>query len=304
MAIATSLPSTIKTWQWQWQGKSRQICYEVWGDGQPLLLLPALSTVSSRGEMGAIAQRLLQDCPGQFQVIAVDWPGFGDSDRPRLAYQPSLYRQFLQDFVRAQFEAPVAVVAAGHGAGYVMATAAAGLWSRIVLVAPTWRGPLAAMGAPEGVRRGMESLVRLPVLGQGLYGLNTHPSFLRWMYRRHVFVDATRLTDDFIAERHENTQRSGARYAPGAFVTGGLDPAGSREEFLGYFSELELPVLLLVAEQAPPKSKGEMEAMAELVQSQDLMQVRRMAGTLGMAEEYGEAVAGAIAPFLTASSAI
>lgn len=40
--------------------------------------------------------------------------------------------------------------------------------------------------------------LRTPLLGQALYGLNTQPAFLKWMYRRHVFVDEQRLTPDYI----------------------------------------------------------------------------------------------------------
>ena len=305
MTTAMKALSQPKTWTWQYQGKSLKVCYETWGKaGRPLLMLPALSTVSSRHELGAIARFLTQSlnqdqpAPQRYQPIILDWPGFGDSDRPRLDYQPALYQQLLQDFVRSQFGQPVAVMVAGHGAGYVMATAAAGLWSRIVLVAPTWRGPLAVMGAPKGLRKGVKNLVRTPLLGQALYGLNTQPGFLKWMYQRHVFVEAATLTDDLLAQRHASTQQPGARYAPGAFVTGGLDPAQSREEFLGYFTGLDLPILLLLAQQAPPSSKAEMEAMAQQVSSSSTAQVRWLPGTLGMAEEFSEAVAQAIIPFL------
>lgn len=293
MITSPTLSPTLHHWTWSWQNKPIKICYETWGEGEPLLLLPALSTVSSRKEMETIATTLLEKIPNRYQLIALDWPGFGDSERPRLAYQPQLYQQFLQDFVRDRLKAPTAVIAAGHSAGYVMAIAneQKDLWSKIVLVAPTWRGPLAVMGASDTVRRGVRNLVRAPLIGQFFYGLNTRPSFLKWMYRRHVFVDEARLTDDFISQRYQNTQQPGARYAPAAFVTGGLDSAQTRTEFLGYFEGIEVPVMALVAEQAPPSSKAEMEAIAELPQ----VQVQRMAGTLGMAEEYGADVGAAIA---------
>ncbi len=288
-------------WSWSWQSQPLQICFDRWGTGsQPLLLLPALSTVSHRSELAALAQQLLTEHPGKFQITVLDWPGFGGSDRKPLNYGPALYRQFLQDFVQKHFTGQIAVVAAGHAAGYAMALADQGLWSRIVLVAPTWRGPLAVMGLGAGARKRIEGLVRSPLLGQALYGLNTHPAFLKWMYQRHVFVNHDRLTPDYIAQRHRNTQKSGARYAPAAFVTGGLDPASTRQTVLDWFTsaspETSPEILLLMADNAPPKSKAEMEALAALPQ----VQVQHLPGTLGLAEELGESVGKAIAPFLTA----
>lgn len=287
-AIATPLNGSVATYHWQWQDQTITITYETLGSGQPVLLLPAFSTVSSRTELTTLANCLAS----QYQVTVLDWPGFGDSDRLRLPYAPALYQQLLGEFVRASFSEPIAVVAAGHASGYVLAMPDA--WSKIVLVAPTWKGPLAAMGAPETMRSGVRELVRSPLIGQALYWLNTRPSFLKWMYRRHVFVDDTKLTPDYIAQRHQGTQKPGARYAPAAFVTGGLDPVQTREAFLACFDSLSIPVMVIVGEQAPPSSKAEMKAMADLPQ----VQAVRLPGTLGMAEEYGDAVAEAIGPFL------
>lgn len=288
MATATALKGAIASYPWQCQGHSITVTYETLGEGPSVLLLPAFSTVSSRTEMTVLARHLAAD----YQVTVIDWPGFGDSDRPRLAYRPELYRRFLRAFVAANFTTPVAVIAAGHAAGYAMAMA--DIWAKIILVAPTWKGPLTVMGASATLRKSVRELVRLPLAGSSLYWLNTRPGFLRWMYRRHVFVDDTQLTSDYIAQRHQGTQKPGARYAPAAFVTGGLDPVHSRDEFLGYFQTLTVPVLVIVAEQAPPASKAEMKAIADLSQVQSVT----LPGTLGMAEEYGQEVARAAISFL------
>ncbi|MEM7064817.1 MAG: alpha/beta hydrolase [Cyanobacteria bacterium P01_B01_bin.77] len=290
-AITASLNGSIATHNWQWQDHAITITYETLGTGQPILLLPALSTVSSRTELTALANQLAT----YYQVTVLDWPGFGDSDRLRLAYQPAFYQQFLREFVKAQFSEPIAVVAAGHGAGYVLAMPDA--WSRIVLVAPTWKGPLAVMGASAAVRSQVRELVRSHVIGPLLYWLNTRPAFLKWMYRRHVFVDDTQLTSDYIAQRHQITQKAGARYAPAAFVTGGLDPVETRDACLGYFKSITVPMMVVVGEQAPPASKTEMEMMA----AQPGVQSVCLPGTLGMAEEFGTVVADTILPFLQAA---
>ena len=147
VAIATQLSGSVATYIWQWQTQSITVTYETLGTGQPILLLPAFSTVSSRTELATLANNLAE----QYQFTILDWPGFGDSDRLRLPYGPALYQQFLRDFVAAQFSQPIPVIAAGHASGYVLAMATA--WSKTALVAPTWTGPLAAMGARDTLRR-------------------------------------------------------------------------------------------------------------------------------------------------------
>lgn len=286
------LGGEVKTWNWQGQEQPVTVTYEVVGTGAPVLLLPAFSTVSTRAELQALATQLAP----HFQTIALDWPGFGESDRGPLDYSPALYSQFLQDFVRSHFTVPITIVAAGHAAGYALQLAAQHpeVCAKLVLIAPTWRGPLAVMGVPPAVRTGVKELVRSPLIGQALYGLNTQPGFLKWMYARHVFVDETKLTPDYIAHRHQTTQKSGARYAPAAFVTGGLDPFSTRADCMALVQSLTVPLLVVVAEQAPPASQAEMEAIAAC----STQTAPRLPGTLGLAEEYGDEVAAAILPFL------
>ncbi|WP_299490308.1 alpha/beta fold hydrolase [Acaryochloris sp. IP29b_bin.137] len=279
------------TYTWQWQNHTLNIATETLGSGPSVLLLPAFSTVSTRAELTTLAQALAS----HFQVTLLDWPGFGDSDRPAVPYQPEFYRQFLRAFVQDTLPQEVAVVAAGHAAGYALSLQS---WSRMVLIAPTWRGPLAVMGVPVAMRRGIRQLVSAPVIGSALYGLNTRPGFLKWMYRRHVFVDETQLAPEFMAQRYQNTQQLGARYAPAAFVTGGLDPVDERQEFLASLAQQTEPVMVIVAEQAPPGSKAEMEAMVKLPN----IQAAYVPGSLGMAEEFGDVIAPMILPFLQGST--
>ncbi len=283
----------VEDYNWNWQGKQYQVASEIIGQGNPVLLLPAFSTVSSRVEMKGIAQILAS----QYQVTVLDWLGFGESDCPPVDYSPVLFQQLLQDFVKSRFNLPIILIAAGHASGYALKLSQDNpeLVSKLILVAPTWLGPLRVMGLPDGVRNGVKNLVGLPLIGQTLYYLNTTPSFLHLMYKRHVYVDETKLSPEFIAQKHQITAKKGGRYAPAAFVTGALDPVANREEFLSYLSSVSRPVLIILAENAPPKSKAEMSVMAELEQVQTVV---RLPGTLGIHEEFPEEVAEAIKEFL------
>lgn len=285
----------VDAYSWRWHHQPVSVVYETLGGGSPILLLPALSTVSSRSEMAALARGLAR----RHRVIALDWPGFGDSSRLPVDYRPDFFYQCLGDFVQSQFSEPIAVVAAGHAAGYALRLGAQkpGVWSRMVLTSPTWRGPLSVMGAPQAMRDGVRELVRSPLVGDALYTLNTAPAFLRWMYQRHVFVDEETLTADFMAQKYAITQKENARYAPAAFVTGTLDPATSREEYLGWAKSLSVPLMVVIGQQSPDASKAEMESLSALPGVETL----RMRGSLGVHEEMGDDIAAAILQWEDAS---
>jgi pimeloyl-ACP methyl ester carboxylesterase len=288
---------TTSTYQWSWQGQSLSIVYDTQGEGVPILLLPAFSTVSSRTEMFGLAARL----QSQFQVTTVDWPGFGDSARPRVEYAPPLYRQFLADFVRDIYSSPVTIIAAGHAAGYALNLAATvpDRVAKLVLIAPTWRGPLPTMArGHKPWQKSVRDLIRTPILGQFLYQLNTTPSFLAFMYRRHVYSDAKTLTPVVLTQKRQLTQQPGARYGAAAFVTGGLDPYLDRSAAIADLQSLTIPTFIAIGQSSPPKSTAEMQALAAVphVVSQTLP------GTLGMHEEYPAEIYAAILPFLLGDS--
>jgi pimeloyl-ACP methyl ester carboxylesterase len=288
--------SNVEKYRWSWQNSTYEVAYENLGQGSPILLLPAFSTVSTRTEMRGIAQTLAM----QYQVILLDWLGFGESDRPALDYKPAIYLQLLRDFAQSHFGQPIPVIGAGHAASYIMqiANESPQVWSKIVLIAPTWRGPLpTAMGEYRPQYGILRTLVRSPILGQFLYNLTTTPSFLSMMYRRHVYILPDRVTPDLIRQKRQTTQQPGARFASAAFVTGNLDMVLSREDFLKLFQKTSVPIAIAIGQQTPPKSQAEMEAITETSN----ISVFRMPGSLGMHEECSDALAKAIQPFLGSS---
>lgn len=291
----SEIGGVVQEYFWKSENQQLRIAYETLGKGPQLLLLPAFSTVSMRSEMGEIGKLLSP----HFQVVAVDWPGFGQSSRPAVNYEPALYQQFMKDFVTSVLDTPVAVVAAGHSAAYVLqlANQIQTVFSRIVLVAPTWCGPLRVMGVNQEIRGMVRELVRSPFLGQFLYKLNTLPSFLNFMYRRHVYVDAAKLTPDFMQYKWRNTQQSGARYAPAAFVTGTLDAVDNQADFLALARGVSVPLKVVIGESSPSKSRAEMDAMKALSGVQTVV----LPGSLGMHEEYPQAVVEAVQDFLLSS---
>jgi hypothetical protein len=84
------------TFAWSWRGTPIPVEYEISGPAgaEPILLLPAMSTVSTRDELRALAHYLETR-----RCVITDWPGFGDTARPRLDYDRAHCRGFLEELV-------------------------------------------------------------------------------------------------------------------------------------------------------------------------------------------------------------
>lgn len=260
-----------ETFSWQWQGKSMTIGVTRCGAGPTLLILPALSTISTRHEMLAL-QRLLG---ARYATVAVDWPGFGELPRPRLRWTPDVLGAFV--IALLAHYAPRYAVAAGHGAGYLLEAlsredaVASSSVEAAALLAPTWRGPLPTMANCPQTRRDRPLYRRLrravdaPLLGPLLYRLNVCGPMVRKMSTEHVYEDPHWLDDpQRMASKRAVLEAENARFASVRFVTGALDPFISREAFLDVASAAGIPLLALVPELAPKRSKAEMLALGTL----------------------------------------
>src|SRR5882762_5044626 len=126
----------------------------------------------------------------QFRVSSVDWPGFGDRARSRDDWSPEILSAFLNWFLSEIGSPPHAVVAAGHAASYAryQAVYQPGTIDRLVLIAPTWRGPLPTMmGGQRPWFARIRAAVDLPGLGPILYRLNVSRPIVTKMAKEHVY---------------------------------------------------------------------------------------------------------------------
>jgi pimeloyl-ACP methyl ester carboxylesterase len=279
---------------WRWRDATIDLGLSVRGEGPTVVMLPALSSISTRREMAPLQQRLASG----FRTVAIDWPGFGDLPRPAVDWTPQAYAEYLAFVLSVVAPKPHAVVAAGHAAGYALAHGCdhPDAFKRLVLLAPTWRGPMPTM--MKGRRPWFDRLRRMfdmPVLGPLLYGLNVNRVVVRYMAAGHVYGDPAWLDGKRLEQKLAVTRAAGARYASVRFVTGALDPASSREEFLDRARRIGVPVLTVYAEQTPRGSRAEIEALAVLPgMSSRVLPL----GKLSFYEEFPDATAEAIAPFL------
>jgi pimeloyl-ACP methyl ester carboxylesterase len=284
---------------WQWDGMTVTLGMEEAGNGPPLLLLPALSSVSTRAEMRC----LLNQFAPNFHVVTVDWPGFGDLARPPADWTPDVLSGFLNWFLSDILPSPHGVVAAGHAATYALYQAVdrPNTTGRLVLISPTWRGPLPTMfGTYRSWFGRIRGAVDLAGIGPVLYRLNVNRFMVRRMGGEHVYSDPNWLSGDRLSAKLAVAHAQGARHASARFVTGCLDRVDSRPQFLDLVRNANKPVLVVYGDETPPRSRAEMDALAELP---NVRMERLPKGKLSIHEEFPASVASIIRPFLMARRA-
>lgn len=279
--------------EWKADGKRIDIGLTRFGKGKNLLLLPALSSISTRAEMRPLQERL----GALFATMAIDWPGFGVFPRPKVDWRPELYREFLR-FLSESIIRPSATVAAGHAAGYALAEAADNPANigRLCLLSPTWRGPLPTMaGKRMALFRGLVKAIDLPLAGPLLYRLNVNGPVIGMMARGHVYADSAWLTSKRMAEKRAVTEAPGARHASFRFVAGELDLFANRTDFLDNARRIGTKTLVVFGRDTPRKSRAEMVALGSLP---NVKVVELPVGKLSFYEEFPDQTSKMVTSFL------
>ena len=212
-------------------------------DDPDLLLLHGMNAAGSSHEFRHVVDALAEE----YHVLAPDMPGFGHSDRPPLLYSGSLYVTFVTDFARDLTE-DATVVASSLSGAYVARAAESVEFRSLVLVCPT------ASTIP-GRRTWLRSLLRSPILGEGLYNLLTSKRSIRYFLTDHGFANPEHVTDEWVEYDWRTTHQPGARYAPASFVSGFLD---MDVDLGGMLANVDEPVTVVWGGEAglPPLERG------------------------------------------------
>ena len=213
------------------------------GTGPPVLLLHSFNAVASSREMRPIAEHLATTTGRP--VYALDWLGFGRSDRGPLTYSPALYRRQLYHVLDKVLPAPADIVALSLGGEYAaqMGLQAAPLVRRLVLIAPTGlsddRGPSTPGRLGLALADGTGTF-------EVLYHRLTRRASLRSYYARQIFLDPDAIPDALLDYAEQTAQIRGAYRAPLRFVDGSLFVENVATDV---YARLYRPTLLLTPER-------------------------------------------------------
>lgn len=244
----TLLPGTSHTYRW----RGFDVGYVEAGDpaDPDLVLLHGVHAAASNAEFHAV----FEDLAERYHVLAPDLPGFGQSDRPPLLYSASLLTNFVRDFLADEGENPT-VVASSLTAAYAAKAAQSVDVAELTLVAPTDD----TMSDRQEWRR---TLLRLPLVGQGLFNLLASKPSLRYFHADHGYYDVANLTEEVLEYEWATSHRPGARYAPASFLSGFLDPEDDLESVL---AEVDVPVTLVWGREAETTPLSQGRELAEAV---------------------------------------
>ena len=235
------LPGTQRTYRW----RGFDVAYTELGDPSDpdLVLLHGINAAGSSHEFHTVVEELAED----YHVLVPDLPGFGHSDRPPLLYSASLLTTFVRDFLAD--EAREATVVASSLTGAYAASAARDVdVEELVLICPT--------DISMGNRNvWLRSLLRAPLVGQGIYNLIVSKPSIRYFHDDHGYADTSNLSEEVVEYEWQTGHQPGARFAPASFVSGFLDPEADLGDAL---ASLDVPITLVWGEDADitPLSTG------------------------------------------------
>jgi len=152
------------------------------------------------------------------------------------------------------------------------------------------------VGGDRPLFQKIRKAIGLPVVGPLLYHANVNRFVVRKMVAGHVYSGANELSGDRLRQKRAVIDAPGARFGSAAFVTGGLDWTPSRAEWLKLARSVTDPVLVVYGADTPPKSRAEMEALAELPEVQSVVTSR---GKLGFFEEFADDLIPTLQAFMS-----
>jgi pimeloyl-ACP methyl ester carboxylesterase len=227
--------------QWIEVGKLRIHCLMAGQTDAPVLLLHGggydSASLSYKPSIGAISQ--------DHGVFAPDWPGYGDSDKPRIAYSTEYYVEFLGHLMDALGLEKAALVGISMGGAISLGFAlrAPHRVDKLVLVDSHGLGQEVPWRVMSYV------LVRLPLLNRVMWAvMGRSRRMIRWSLRT-VIHDPQVVNKSLVAEVFRLAKKPGVGRAWRSWQKNEIKWSGLHTNFVDELHTLAVPTLILHGEQ-------------------------------------------------------
>jgi pimeloyl-ACP methyl ester carboxylesterase len=238
-----SIEGSTERLDWIWQG--HKIAYTVAGSGTPLLLVHGFGA-----SIGHWRKNIPNLVTGGYKVFAIDLLGFGNSDKPAIAYSLELWQTLLRDFWEEHIQQPTVFIGNSIGAllclmlvadypeisrGGVLLNSAGGLSHRPDELNPVLRLVMATFN----------KLVSSEVTGKFLFDRIRQKHRIRsTLYQ--VYCDRASVTNELVDMLYEPACHPNAQKVFASVVTA---PPGPKPEEL--LPKVERPLLVIWGEADP-----------------------------------------------------
>lgn len=209
-------------------------------NAQPLLFLHSFGGGASAYEWSKVYPAFLDN----YQVIAPDLIGWGESDHPVRDYRVEDYLTILTEVIEQTCSQPAIVVASSlTGAITIrLAIQRPELFRALFLVCPSG---FADFGQDAGRRLPLQ-LIGTPLLDQFIYNLGAMNELaVRNFLKRFLFADPDRVSPEMVQAYLESASQPNAQYAALAFLRGDL-----YFDLSSYIRQLTAPTAIVWGEEA------------------------------------------------------
>lgn len=265
------------------------VAYAVKGQGSPLLLLHAPRIGASMEEWSQVIDALAAN----HTVYALDYLGWGNSDRTRGICSAREMIEEVQFFIEDIIGEPCIVLASGQSAPIVVNAAAQTpeLFKKLVLICPTeeasdvfekvlWHGHW----PPQlliGIQKAAETLAASSFLNTSISNVLTTKNVITAI-ARELFYDQKFVTPALVNYLYTSAHQNGIRAEVFSHLSGKLDIAWEEA-----WSQCEQPALIVWGRNAPPEAIDSATKWLAIKPTAELQMIDR-AGLLPHWEQKGE----------------
>jgi pimeloyl-ACP methyl ester carboxylesterase len=251
------------------------------GVGRPVVFLHSINAVASAHEMRPLTRAFRRRT--ERPIYALEWLGFGHSDRPDVAYDPSLMEDqlehFLERVVRAEGGADVVALSLGAAYAAGVARRRPELVHRLAAIEPAGLG----RNPPAIPRIWSRLLFTLPGVQRAFYDRITTPEALYEFAAENLFTEEFGVPEEFVEYGAETSRMDGAARPLDDFLRGRLFPRDAAESF----RRLRQP-LLVVHGTVESRRQESYESLPELKGRPNVTIVGLPTGGLPHWERAGE----------------
>jgi pimeloyl-ACP methyl ester carboxylesterase len=209
------------------------------GTGRPLVFLHSINAAASAHEMRPLVQRFIRET--ERPLFALEWLGFGHSDRPDTSYTPELLEDQLEHWLDRTLHAHEGVDLVGLSLGATYAVEVArrrpDLIRTVVAIEPSGLGE-----EPTEIGRIWARLLfSVPGVQRAFYDRLTTPDALYEFAQENLFTTEFGVPEEYVQFGAETSRMEGAFRPLDDFLSGRLFPDNPEDSF----RHLRQPLLII-----------------------------------------------------------